>query len=365
MKIFIDWVRKRFSDPQIAVLFGFLIIGAFIVLLIGDILAPVFSALIIAYLLEEVVSRIEKLGFNRGWSVFLACVPFFIFCLLIVIVIVPLLYRQIIHLVETLPNITSWIQDELTALPERYPEFVTMEQISQFTKSLQTKLGEYGETLITFSLASLGIAIDFVIYLILVPMMVIFILKDKQLLLKWLSRFLPSDRELVIEVWKKIDLQIGNYIRGKLIEIIIVWGSTSMVFSILGLQAPVLFAFFVGLSVLIPYVGAAVMTFPIAIMAYYQWEFSSQFLYVMIAYGFIQLIDGNILATLLFSEAVNLHPLAIILAVVVFGGLGGFWGVFFAIPLATMIQAVIQAWPAVKDIPPEENKESSESGNEI
>jgi putative permease len=55
-------------------------------------------------------------------------------------------------------------------------------------------------------------------------------------------------------------------------------------------------------------------------------------------------LDGNLLVTLLFSEVVNLHPVAIVAAVLVFGGLWGFWGVFFAIPLATLVQAVLKAW---------------------
>jgi len=66
--------------------------------------------------------------------------------------------------------------------------------------------------------------------------------------------------------------------------------------------------------------------------------------YIMLAYGLIQAIDGNVIVPLLFSEAVNLHPVTIIIAVIFFGGLWGFWGVFFAIPLATLVKAVINAW---------------------
>jgi putative permease len=69
-----------------------------------------------------------------------------------------------------------------------------------------------------------------------------------------------------------------------------------------------------------------------------------EFTYAVGAYIIIQLLDGNILVTLLFSEVVNMHPIAIIVAVLVFGGTFGFWGVFFAIPLATLVQALIRAW---------------------
>jgi putative permease len=69
----------------------------------------------------------------------------------------------------------------------------------------------------------------------------------------------------------------------------------------------------------------------------------------MLAYGIIQALDGNVIVPLLFSEAVNLHPVVIIVAVIFFGGLWGFWGVFFAIPLATLVKAVINAWPSSQD----------------
>ena len=66
---------------------------------------------------------------------------------------------------------------------------------------------------------------------------------------------------------------------------------------------------------------------------------------VVVAYLVIQALDGNVLVPLLFGEVVSLHPIAIIVAILVFGGLWGFWGVFFAIPLATLVNAVIRAWP--------------------
>ena len=99
----------------------------------------------------------------------------------------------------------------------------------------------------------------------------------------------------------------------------------------------------VGLSVIIPYIGATVVTLPIALIAYFQWGWTSDFAWLMVAYLVIQALDGNVLVPLLFSEVVNLHPVAIIVAILVFGGLWGFWGVFFAIPLATLVKAVLSA----------------------
>jgi len=101
----------------------------------------------------------------------------------------------------------------------------------------------------------------------------------------------------------------------------------------------------VGFSVLIPYIGAFVVTIPVIFVALFQFGHGPEFWTLFAVYLTIQALDGNVLVPILFSEAVNLHPLVIILSVVIFGGFWGFWGVFFAIPLATLVKAVVYAWP--------------------
>ena len=146
-------------------------------------------------------------------------------------------------------------------------------------------------------------------------------------------------------VWHEMDGQIANYIRGKAIEILIVGIVAYVIFAAFGLPYSALLAVIVGMSVLIPFIGAAVATIPVAAVAGFHFGMTEQFGYVLLAYGVLQALDGNVLVPLLFSEAVNLHPVSIILAVLFFGGIWGVWGVFFAIPLATLIKALVFAWP--------------------
>jgi putative permease len=113
----------------------------------------------------------------------------------------------------------------------------------------------------------------------------------------------------------------------------------------MGLNYAALLGVIVGLSVLIPFVGAAVVTIPVAVVAVIQFGWSWDLAWIMLAYAIIQGLDGNVLVPLLLSEAVDLHPITIILAILAFGGLWGFWGVFFAIPLATLVKAIYNAWP--------------------
>jgi putative permease len=149
----------------------------------------------------------------------------------------------------------------------------------------------------------------------------------------------------MLQVWQEMDMQLANYIRGKILEITIVGGSTYVAFLVLGVNYTLLLAVLVGLSVVVPFIGVAVVAIPVALVAYVQWGFGNEFFAVMLVYSVIQLLDANVLVPVIFSETVNLHPVAIIAAVLVFGGLWGLAGVFFAIPLATLIKAIINAWP--------------------
>jgi len=172
-------------------------------------------------------------------------------------------------------------------------------------------------------------------------------------MLAWVGSLLPKKRPVMNKIFAEMNQQIANYVRGKAIEILIVGSVSYVSFTILGLDFALLLALAMGFSVVIPYIGAVVVTIPVLLIGFFQWGWGYELLYLTIAYAIIQGLDGNVLVPLLFSEAVKLHPAAIILAVLFFGGLWGFWGVFFAIPLATLVKAIGNAWPSPPNILPE------------
>lgn len=345
-----EWFNQRFSDPQMVILLAILLGGFVGVILLGKMLQPVFVGLIIAYLLEGIVARLEKIRIPRGFAVGITFTVFMICMFALVIGLLPLLSRQIGQLIQELPNLIANGQKQLLQLPERYPELISEEQIKQVIGFLKTELTHVGQNVVSISVASVKNMISLLIYLVLVPLLVLFFLKDKDRLLKWLKTLLPSNLELATEVWHEVNQEVGNFVRGKLWEIIIVWLASYITFSFLDLNYAVLVSLFIGLSVLIPYIGATVMTIPVVLLAFFQWGIGPEFTYTVIAYGIIQLIDGNILVPLLLSGVVNLHPVAIILAILVFGGLWGIWGLFLAIPLATLVHAVIKTWFSKKPL---------------
>ena len=345
MNLLTAWFKRTFSDPQVVILGIVLVLGFAIILGLGQILAPFFASIVIAYLLEAAVVRLQSLGLARLASVLLVFLVFLAGLFFLLFGLIPMLTRQLTQLVQQIPNYITQGQELLLQLPQRYPQMVSEEQVQNLIGNVGNELALAGQQFLTWSLTSVGNVVGLLVLLILIPVLVFFLLKDKDQLIAWFKGYLPSERRLVSTVWADIEAQIANYVRGKAGEIVIVGAVSYITFVTLGLQYAALLATMVGFSVLIPYIGAAVITLPIAFVAYFQWGWGWDFGQVMIAYAIIQALDGNVLVPLLFSEALNLHPVAIIVAILVFGGLWGFWGIFFAIPLATVVQAVLKAWP--------------------
>ena len=351
MKMITDWFRYQFTNPQVVFLTLFLVLLFVVVVLMGNMLAPLLAAVVIAYLLEGLVSVLEKTRLPRLVAVLVVYFAFLLFVALILFGLLPLLSQQATQFVQQIPSMLNVGQDVLRKLPESYPEIVSADQIGEIIVVIRTELTSWGQKLLSVSLASVMGLITILIYLILMPILIFFMMKDKESLVAWISRFAPSEHQLVGQVWSEVDRQIGNYVRGKFWEIVIVWFACVVTFSVLGLQYTMLLAVVVGLSVLIPFVGAAVVTIPVVFVAWFQWGFTGDFFVLVSAYLIIQALDGNLLVPMLFSEVNNLHPVAIIAAVLIFGGLWGVLGVFFAIPLATLVHAVINAWPRETEDP--------------
>ena len=350
MNLLTSWFKRTFADPQVVILGIVLVIGFVVVIGLGRMLAPVFASIVIAYLLEAAVVQLQRLKLPRLASVTLVFLLFLTGLFFLLFGLVPMLTRQLTQLVQQIPNYITQGQDLLLQLPQRYPQMVSEEQVQNVINSVGNDLAVAGQQFLTWSLTSVGNVVGLLVLLVLIPVLVFFLLKDKHLLIDWFKGYLPAERHLVSSVWADVEAQIANYVRGKAGEILIVGAVSYVTFISLGLEYSALLATMVGISVLIPYIGAAVVTIPIAFVAYFQWGWGWDFGQVIIAYAIIQALDGNVLVPLLFSEALNLHPVAIIVAILVFGGLWGFWGIFFAIPLATVVQAVLKAWPrASKD----------------
>lgn len=344
MSLIRDWYNAIAGNNQLAMLLVLLVVGTAFVAFTAGMLAPFYAAVTIAYVLQVASDRLQRRGASRRVA-FAIVFGLFIAGLLIVLGMVPLLGRQAAQFSGQLPQLVGRAQDLIDSLPEKYPTMITPAQAASLAAEAKRETVAFGQKLAGYVGGTLLGAVTVLVYLVIVPIMVFFLLKDKDRIVAWLATFLPEHHELSAAVWRDVHRQLQNFVGGKVIQMFIVAIVSFTVFKLLGLNYAPLLGIIIGIAVLIPYIGAAFATVPVAAVAFLQWGLSWDAAIAIGVYGIIHALDGNVLVPLLFSEAVSIHPVAIIVAILFFGGIWGLWGVFFAIPLAVLVKAVITAWP--------------------
>ena len=344
------WYQRYLSEEEAVILLVMMAVAFGVMLFFGDILAPVLVAVILAYLMQGVANFLRQRGLPGELSVAVSTLLFLSGFFAVLLGLAPLVWRQLVALVRETPAIIEAWRVVLVTLPEEYPVFFTQQQVNELTAVIQAEMASVGQLIVTKGLSSIPSVLAAIVYLILIPLMVFFFLKDREQLTGWFASFLPTKRPLLERIWSELNQQFANYARGKGIEVLIIGCASYVVFAMFSLNYAALLALLVGFSVIVPYIGAALVTIPVVVVAYFQFGVTPDFYWVVGAYLLIQVLDGNVLVPLLFSEAVNLHPVAIVISVLFFGGLWGLWGVFFAIPLATLVNAILTAWPS-SDLP--------------
>ena len=345
IKLIKDWYTDNFTDPNQVSLALVLIFSIIVTYILVQTIAPILVAIVLAYMLEGLVQHLMKITTaTRHFSVIVVFLLFLIISILTLFMLLPLLLDQLTLLVKSLPEIFNKSKQLILGLYDEN-EYIPKDYIDNIFLGLQGETSKVGNSIFTFSLASAGGLFAIIVYAILVPIMIFFMLFDKETINSWIARFFPKKLELTRRAYLELNLKIGNYIRCKFIEIMIVWISSFILFFSLGLNYSLLLSFLCGLSVIIPYVGMIAVTIPIILVAYFQWALGSEFWYVIIGHLLIQAVDGNVVVPILFSDAVNIHPFAILLSILFFGSVWGIWGVFFAIPLAVLISTILNVWP--------------------
>ena len=345
IKLIKDWYTDNFTDPNQVSLALVLIFSIIVTYILVQTIAPILVAIVLAYMLEGLVQHLMKITTaTRHFSVIIVFFLFLIISILTLFMLLPLLLDQLTLLVKSLPEIFNKSKQLILGFYDEN-EYIPKDYIDNIFLGLQGETSKVGNSIFTFSLASAGGLFAIIVYAILVPIMIFFMLFDKETINSWIARFFPKKLELTRRAYSELNLKIGNYIRCKFIEIMIVWISSFILFFVLGLNYSLLLSFLCGLSVIIPYVGMIAVTIPIILVAYFQWALGSEFWYVIIGHLLIQAVDGNVVVPILFSDAVNIHPFAILLSILFFVSVWGIWGVFFAIPLAVLISTILNVWP--------------------
>ena len=337
--------RKIFSSEETLV-FALLLTGAFLTLFFfGNILTPFLVSIIFAYLLVGMQKRLEEYGLNSTLALILTYSFFLLLGVALMVWLVPLVYQQLQSLILEIPKWVNSFMIFVQNIPEKYPDLISSDQITTFLQSLSGQITAISEDFLKASIAGIQNTVTIAINLVLLPILVFFFLFDRESIISGFLSILPNKRAMLQNVWIEMDDQLSNYARGKAIEIIIVGLVAAVIFMYFDLQYVALLSVLVGFSVLIPFLGAFIVTLPVAVLGLLQFGLTFDFWLLMGLYVILQMLDGYLLVPILFSDAVKLHPVIIMLAVFIFGGMFGFWGIFFAIPIATLIKAIWNSWP--------------------
>ena len=339
-------LKNIFSNEEtvifsLAILLFFLVISFF-----GSILTPFMISIVVAYLLVGMQKKIQSYDVSANVALIITFSVFIITGTALLIWLVPLLYIQLQAFILDVPNLINNFLDFISGLPAKFPDLVSSEQISIFFQAVSEEVSAIAQNIVKSSISGIQSAITFLLYIILFPILVYFFLFDRKNIIEGFIKIIPGKREMLTNIWAEMDIQLSNYVRGKTIEIFIVGIAAAIIFASLGLKYSALLSVLVGLSVIIPYVGAFLVTIPIVVVGLLQFGLGTEFYLLIGLYLLLQALDGNLLVPIIFSETVKLHPVVIILAVFIFGSMFGFWGVFFSIPIATFIKAVWNAWPS-------------------
>ena len=341
MRSLLNKFIKRFFSNEESVYFAILLIFSFFfIILFGNVLLPVIISIVIAFLLNGFMTTLIKYNMSQKLSLSITLIVFFGFYLSLFMAL-PSIGTEINNLLQNLPIIVSSFQQNLIEMNNYFSE----EEIDQIFANLSNQISVLLSSALGQLAGTVSLMFNAILYAIMIPLMVFFFLKDKNTLLPIASIILPKENGFMQSVFAEMNDQLFNYVTGKFIEMLLVASASYILFAFLGLPYAVLIAILVGLSVIIPIFGAILVTIPVVLIGLYEWGLSENFYWLLGFYLLIQILDGNVLVPILFSSRNNLHPVVIIIAVLFFGGIWGFWGLFFAIPLATFVKAIINSWP--------------------
>ena len=341
-------IFKRIFSNEETIIFSLIILTTLIIFsFFIEVLTPFIISIIVAYLLVGLQKKIESYNISESLANVLAFSIFIVVGAAMFTWLIPLLYVQLQLFVMDIPRLFSDFMNFVSTIPATFPDLVNSDQISVFFQAVSSELTSITQNLVKSSISGIQSTITVLLYIILFPILVYFFMFDRKNIIEGCLKIIPGNRVMLSQVWSEMDVQLSNYVRGKVLEIFIVGVAAAILFASFGLNYGALLAVLVGLSVLIPFVGAFSVTIPIVIIGLLQFGLGTQFYLLVGLYLLLQFIDGNLLVPIIFSEAVKLHPIIIILAVFLFGSMFGFWGVFFSIPLATFIKAVWNAWPSL------------------
>jgi predicted PurR-regulated permease PerM len=321
--------------------------GALLVYLLAPVLTPFLAAALFAYLGNPLVNRLEARKLSRATCAALVFGLFLLIVLLTLLILIPLLERQITAFISKLPGYFSWLQD--TALPwlrERLGLEETGFDISALQEVLRQQWQRAGgiAAAVLGSVSQSGFAfLSWLVNLVLVPLVTFYLLRDWNTLLTRIRELLPRTVEpAIVTLARESDEVLGAFLRGQLLVML----ALSVIYStglwIMGLDLALLIGLVAGMLSFVPYLGFTIGIVSAAIAALVQFQDLLHLLPVLAVFGVGQLVESFWLTPRLIGKRIGLHPVAVIFALMAGGQLFGFLGILLALPAAAIIMVLLR-----------------------
>lgn len=318
-----------------------------VVYLLAPILTPFVIAAVLSYIGDPLVDWLEIKKMPRTVSV---SVVFFVLTLMAVIfliILIPLIEKQIIILINKVPEYAQWIQSTiLPVVNEKLGEAKVSLDFQSLQESLKSNWQSAGGIMaqIVGSITRSGLALfTGVANLTLVFIVSFYLLRDWDKLIENIRQLLPRNKEkLVSSLAKQSDEVLGAFFRGQLLVVLALTLVYSVGLSIVGLELAILIGLLAGVVSFVPYLGFIIGVVVAGIAAIMQFNDASYILYVFIVFGVGQALEGMVLTPILVGDKIGLHPVAVIFAILAGGQLFGFFGILCALPVAAVLAVIIR-----------------------
>ncbi|MCZ8178296.1 MAG: AI-2E family transporter [Rhizobium sp.] len=331
------------------VIFWLLTLAAFIafLMLFSSVLLPFIAGMALAYFLDPVADRLERIGLSRLMATILILVSFVVVFVLSLMIIIPVLVSQLNDFIERVPGYVTQLQTFIaTSNASWLPDWVDG-QMGTIRENFSRYLGEgvgFIGTLIEQIWNSGKALLDIASLLVITPVVAFYLLLDWDHMIEKVDSWVPRHQLATVrQLATELDNTIAGFVRGQGSLCLILGIFYAIALSVAGLNFGLLIGFFTGMISFIPYVGSTVgllLSLGVAIV-----QFWPDFIWVgVIAAIFFlgQFIEGNILQPKLVGKSVGLHPVWLMFALFAFGALFGFVGVLVAVPAAAAIGVLVR-----------------------
>ncbi len=309
---------------------------------LGDVILPFIVGLAIAYFLDPVADRLERLGLGRLWATVIISIFALTIVIIAVLIVVPVLVQQTGDLINRAPALFEQLR---AFLAEQFPSFMDeTSPLRQSLASIGTTIQSRGGEVLTQLVSSAMGVVSFLVFIVVVPVVAFYMLMDWDRMVARIDALLPRDhRPTIRRLASEIDQTLASFVRGQGTVCLILGTFYAGALMLVGLEFGLVVGALAGLLTFIPYLGALIGgALAIGLALFQFWGEWWWIVAVAAIFQFGQLVEGNVLTPNLVGSSIGLHPVWLIFALSAFGSVFGFVGLLVAVPVAAMIGVLVR-----------------------